>query len=183
MSRRNELQRILDLIDAPKRIPRAVDKQAGSPQIWQMLNTELFRLAWRMEWIGEQQQARNQIGLLGAQHRSLTAPVGMSAKKYFPVVVLTIHARSHRGNRIAQASAVALSVAGKWRPEGFLLPKRKIAAQNRVAMSAESLSERNEQWCIAITARAVRQDQCVPARNIRSMHPAAYMRLNILIEE
>ncbi|MGC2245390.1 MAG: hypothetical protein WA609_02190, partial [Terriglobales bacterium] len=83
----------------------------------------------------------------------------------------------------AQASTIPVSIAGKGRSKTPLLTKRKIAAQDGVAVSAERLGESNKQWSLAIAARAVRQDQRVPAWIMGLVQPSAYMRINILIEE
>ena len=115
-----------------------------------------------MQGIGEQQQARNEVRLFSAQHRGLAASVRVPAKKDLPV-----HDLSHRRNRIAQAGAIALGVAGKWRSKTPFLPERQIATQDRIPMSAKSLGECDQQRSGAISARAMSQDQSVPPRTIR----------------
>lgn len=50
-------------------------------------------------------------------------------------------------------------------------------------MSAESLCKRDQQWRVAIAARAMHQDQCIAARIMRRVHPPAYVRINTLIED
>jgi hypothetical protein len=107
----------------------------------------------------------------------------MSAQKYLPGLALPAHYRPHRRDRVAQAGAIAFGVPGKRRSKTPLLPKGKIAPQNGVAMSAESLGERDKQRGVAIAARAVSQNQCISPRIVRRVHPSAHMRINILIEE
>ncbi len=180
---RNQLKGRLDLLDAAEWITRTVNKQARRGQVGQVLRAKLVWLKRRMQWIGEQQQPRNEIVLLSTQHRGLTTSVGVSAKKYLLVFALPAHDLSHGGNSVVQARPIALGIAGEWRPKTPLLPKRKIAAQNRVTVSAKSFGERDKKWCVAIAARAMRQDQSTAARIVRRVHPAAYVRINILVEK
>jgi hypothetical protein len=107
----------------------------------------------------------------------------MSAKKYLSGLVLPAWYLPHRCDCVPQAGAIALGVPGRWGSKAPLLSKGKIATQNGVAMSAVSLGKRDQQWRVAIASRAVRQDQCTPARFVRRVHPPAHMRINILIEE
>jgi len=91
----------------------------------------------------------------------------MSAKKYLP-----IHHLLHYGNRVMQADAVALGVAGKGRTESLFLAEGQVAAQDCVSMPAEGLRESNQQRSRAVAARSMRQNQGVSRRSVRLVKPA-----------
>ena len=119
-----------------------------------MLDAELLRFARRVQRIGEQQQARNQIWFGGAEHRGLASTVGVAAEKDPARDTLT-----QSSNRVAQARTIALRVAGKRRTGSPVLAEGQIATQDGVAMSSKRFAERHQQRGAAIRTRAVSQDQ------------------------
>ena len=164
----DQRQRLLHFLDTPKRIARAMDKQARRAQVGQMLNAELVLFTRRMQRVGEKQERGDEIGLVGTEDGGLAASVGVSAEKD-----LAGDEFSHCGNRIAQASAIAFGLAGEGRPEWFCLAKRKIATQNSVAVSAKSLGDRDEKWSVRVASRAMGEDEGVIIWGWRSVEISA----------
>ncbi len=89
-----------------------MNEQRRHPQLRQMLDPKLLRLARRMQWIRKQQQARRKTALLGAQHRRLAPAVGVPAEKDSSAAQLP-----HRGHCIPQPLTIAPSVPRPGRTE------------------------------------------------------------------
>src|SRR5579863_3809294 len=89
-----------------------------------MLNAKLLRLARRMEWIREQQQARNQLGLLGAEHGGLASAIGVSAQKN------SASKLADRVHTVAESFAIAGSISGAGWAESAALTEGQVAAQH-----------------------------------------------------
>jgi len=52
---------LFDFRDRAEGIARALDEEAGRIQIEEVLGAELVGLAWWVQWIREQKQARSQF--------------------------------------------------------------------------------------------------------------------------
>ena len=70
----------LQLFDRAERIAGTVHEERGRAQVRKVLRALLLGTARRMERVGQQQQARNQLWFFGAEHAGLTATVGVAAQ-------------------------------------------------------------------------------------------------------
>ena len=170
------------LLDAAERIARAMNEQARRAQAGQMLNTKLLRFARRMQRIREKQECGDEIGLVGAEDGGLASSVGVSAEEDFSAWFVPGHF-AHRRDGIAQTGAVALGLAREWRPKGFRVAKRKVAAQDCVAVSAEGLSKRDEQRNVRVASRAVGEDEGVVVWRWRSVEVSADGGIESVVEK
>lgn len=75
----DHLHGALEFFDRAERIAAAVNEEGRRTQVGKMLCALLFGTARRMERVGEQEQARRQIGFFGAEHARLAATIGVAA--------------------------------------------------------------------------------------------------------
>ena len=81
-------------------------KQTGSPQIRKMFCAKLFRLARRMQRIGQQKESSHELWFIRAEHRSLPSAIRMPAEKDSPRYIL-----AQDSHRIRQPGAVKLGIS------------------------------------------------------------------------
>ncbi|HKM46966.1 MAG TPA: hypothetical protein VJX69_05235 [Terriglobales bacterium] len=119
-----------------------------------MLDAELFRLTRRVQRVRKQEESGDQLWFGGAEYRRLAATVGVAAEKDPARGTFTQYC-----NRVVKSGAIAFRIARKRRARAPFLAEGQIAAQDDVAMSGKSFTERHQQRSGAIRARAVGQDQ------------------------
>src|ERR1035441_9074307 len=146
-------------------------EQAWGTQIRQMLNAKLVGLTWRVQWVGEQQEAHDKIVFGGAEYGGLAASIGVTSE-----IDPSAGQFSHCRHCIAQARSIALCVAGKWWAGTALLAEWQVTTQHCVAMTAESVAESYQQGSVAVASRAVREDQGIAASIIGRVQKAANRR-------
>src|SRR5260370_20133916 len=137
-----------------------------------MLNTKLLPFARRMQWVRKQKKSGHQLGFGCAENGRLAPTVGVSAEKNPPRDFL-----AQGCNRVHESLAIAFRIARKRWAGAPLLAVGQIAAQNEVALSGKSFTERHQQWSRRVRTRAVRQDQGVTVRRIWSVQPSSYRGL------
>jgi len=156
-----------------------MNEECGGAQVGEMLRALLLGAARRMKRVGEQYQARDQIGLLGAEHAALAASVGVPAEENLPRTwTRKIHQFLQCGDGIRQTGAVAGGVAGAGRAEGSRLAVGQIAAEHRVACVGERFGQGAEQWGLGVASRAVRQDHSVAIGRCRDVEKSADRRID-----
>src|SRR5271165_1755963 len=79
--RRDRLDGALKLRDRAERIGGSVKEEARGFQPREMLHAQLLGLAWRMQRIGEEQEARGQLWLLRRENRRLPAAIGVASQE------------------------------------------------------------------------------------------------------
>jgi hypothetical protein len=101
-----------------------MDEKRRSSQFGEVRGPQLGRFARRMQRIRKQQEAWDQVRLLGREHGGLAAAIRMASKINFPADF-----RPQNLNRPAEALAIAGCGAGERGPMGPRLAKRKIATK------------------------------------------------------
>ena len=162
------------LFDRAEGISGAVHEECGRTQIGEMLRALLLEAAGRMQRIGEQQQAGNEIGFFGAEHAGLAAAVGMAAEEdagFFLRAKIPASGNPgqeggtqtlfHRGRCILESGAVAGSVSGAGWAERSSLTKRQIASQDGKSGGRKRFGQGAEQRGVGIPAGAVGEDEAV----------------------
>lgn len=123
--RRNGAERRSHLFYGAKRITRPMDEQRWSQQPREVLGTELFNLARRMQRIGEQEQSIGDGGRLRSQKGCLPPSVRVPTEDDEFRCDLT-----HCFGGALQSLPIARGCARERRTGGVHLAIRKIAAQN-----------------------------------------------------
>ena len=153
-------------------------KQRRSYELGEMRDAQLLRFARRMERIREKDQPINQSGVLSRQHGRLAATVGMSAEEY-----MTRRLLPYQFHGPPQSFSIARGPSGRWRTKRALLPKRQIDAQYRKARIAKRLCHRDQKLSVTVSARSMRQDQCVPIGICWRVQKTTYVRENVVVNK
>src|SRR5512146_366698 len=98
-----------------------------------------------MQWVREQEHARNQPGIVRHHHRGLATSIGLA-----PDVYLTRHQFLDRLHRIAQSLAIAGSIAGAWRTKRPRLSIGQVTAQDGESGSGKGLRQGYQEWRLAV---------------------------------
>lgn len=122
--------------DGAEGVACAVDEERGRAQVGKMLRALLLGAARRMERVGEQQEGRGQVWLLGAEHAGLASAIGVASE----VDAAGQHC-SHLCDCVLQACAVADGVAGAGRAKRTRLAKWQIAAEDGEARGGKGLGQ------------------------------------------
>src|SRR5438874_11424355 len=136
-----------------------------------MLGAQAVRLSRRVQRIREEQQSRDEIGLVGGEESGLPAAIGLAAEKD-----PSRHDATHRGDRLPEAGTVGGGAGGRGRAGRTALAERQIAAQHGKSGGAERFGRREEERRAAITAGAMRQYQPLIAGAARRMQKTANPR-------
>jgi len=107
----------------------------------------------RMQRVGEQEQARDQIWLFSTKHARLASTIRMAGQADTAGGLLF-----HFCDCIFQAGPIAGCITGSGRPEGPHLPVRQIATQDCDSRSREGFCQGTKQRGLSIATRTVGQD-------------------------
>jgi hypothetical protein len=121
-----------------------------------------------MQRVREQEKSCCNLRVLSGQHAALAASIGMAAKKNPSRSFAT---QNFHGP--AQAFTVARGHGGKRRAMRARLAERKIAAQDHAAGIGKSLGQGDQQFALAICARAMGKDKPIAIGLRRLMKKAA----------
>src|SRR5580698_9806834 len=111
-----------------------------------MLRALLLGFAWRVEWVGEQEQAGDRFSLLflfgefGAEHAALASAIGVAAEKDLSRALRLVRIKIptygflQNSDGVFQAGAVAGSVGGA---EGSRLTIGQVAAEDGESVGTE----------------------------------------------
>src|SRR5947209_4495469 len=134
-------------------IPRAVYERRLRPQIREVSSSELCRLVGRMQRIGEQQQSRGKLRILGRRHARLSSAIGVSAQKHATRKIV-----SYAAHGLAYALAVVFRPRRKWWSMRALAAEWQVKAIHRPAAARQILPHGYEQRSITIRTCAVREN-------------------------
>src|SRR4029077_16924428 len=110
------------------------------------------------------------VRLLGAEHRGLTASVGMASQEDMAHRDL-----SHRRDRVLQAIAVAGRVTRSRRPIGTGLPIGEVAAHDNQAGGGKLVRNSHKQGSLRVRSRTMRQHECIAIWILRTVQVATYV--------
>ena len=89
----------------------------------------------------------------------------------------------HCRDWVAQAGAVTLGLSRKRRAEWFRLAKGQIAAEDSIAVRAESFGEGNEQGSVAVAAGTVSKDEGMAVWGLRRVEETADGGIERVVEK
>jgi len=172
----NHLDRALNFFNRSEWIACALDKQRRCAQVGEMLRALLFGTARGMQRVGQQEQARDQVWLLGAEHTGLAAAVRVPAEEkssFFVLVRAKISTSPNvrekwgtqgcfqRCDGVLQTGTVAGGVAGAGWAQGSRLAIRQITAKHGEAFIGECIRQGAEQRGLGVATGAVGQNEAV----------------------
>jgi hypothetical protein len=143
-----------------------------------MLGSHARRIARRMQGIRRKQQPRNPLRILGCNHRTLTASVGMPSQVDVAVELLL-----HDHNRMDQSLLVPCCVCRTWRPERPHLPKWQITAQDSYTRFGKCGRERHKPRRIRTRPGAVREYERRIRPSRRGMQESPHRGITCAIHE
>jgi len=167
--RRNQLERSRYLIVRTKGIAPTVDEQRGRVELREVAGAQLRRFARRMQRVREQEKSCRNFWIRSGQHASLAAAIGMATEKDSSRRLLPQDLHGP-----AQTFTIAPNHGGKGRTVRARLAKRKIATQDHAACIGKSFGQGDQQFALAICARAVRKDKRIAAGLRGLMKKAAH---------
>ena len=129
-----------------------------------MLRALLLGAARGMQRVGEQEEGRGQVRLLGAEHASLTAAIGVASE----VDAAGQHC-SYLCDGVLQARTVDGGVAGAGRAKRTRLAKWQIAAEDGEARRGKGLGQGAEEWCLGVRSGAVSEDHAILVGSFRNV--------------
>src|SRR5689334_20103781 len=152
-----------------KGIASTMDEQRGSLKLGKVAGAQLRWFARRMQRIREQQKSCSNFWMLGGQHAALAAAIGMASEKNSS---RRFAAQDSHGP--AQTFTIARGHGGKGWAVRARLAKRKIATQDQAACIGKSLGQGDQQFALAIGARAMSKDKPIAAGLRGLMKKAAH---------
>lgn len=159
---------VLEFGDGAEGIARAVDEERGCAQVGKMLRALLLGTARGMQRVGEKQEGRGQVRLLGAEHARLASAIGVASE-----VDATGREFFYSSDCMGKAGTVTGGVSGPGRAEGAHLAKGQVAAQHGEAGGGESFGQGTKEWGLCICAGAMGEDQAVAVRVFREVQESA----------
>src|SRR5579863_8237299 len=151
----DQIKRRTHLSKRAEGIGRTMYENRAGRQRRKMRYAQLSGLAGRMQRVRQQEQSLRQLRLIGRQHAGLPAAVGMAAQIDMPR-----NDRAQSVNRLLQARAIGGGAPRRRRPTA-LPAKGQIASQDNQAGGVKRLGRRHKQGRVAVSARAMREDQAV----------------------
>ena len=131
-----------------------MDEQRRRVELGKVAGAQLRRFARGMQRVREQEKSCCNFWILGGQHGALAAAIGMASEKDPSRRFL---AQDFHG--AAQTFTIARGHGGKRRPVRARLAKREIATQDHAACIGKSVGQSDQQFALAIGARAVSKDK------------------------
>lgn len=169
---RNESQCCVHLVGRAEGVARAVDEEGRGAQLGKVGSAELGGFVRRVKRIGEEQEAIDELRILGKEHGGLAAAVGMAAEKNTAADLFF-----DERDGAAQAVAVAFGIATR-RAKAAVNAKGQIEAEHREIGSGESVGDCDEQFRLAIGAGAVSEEKCLTVGIGRQMEKATNRRIS-----
>jgi hypothetical protein len=166
--RRDQREGAAQFVDRAERIAGPLDEQRRDAEPGKMIGPQTVRLSRRMQRVREEEQRRNELGLLGGKNRGLPSAIGLAAEeegaRYDAV---------HRVDCRPKAGAVRCRAGGRGRPGQAALAERQVAAKHNEPSRAECLGRRDQERRAAIPTGAMRQHEAAFRCGVRPVQKAA----------
>jgi len=152
----NELDCFGHFLDGGEAVSCSEDEECWTLEIGEVCGSQFGWALRRVQWVGEQEKAFDEVGLGGGEDGCLASSVGMTAE-----IDAAGKMAAHRLDGGLQALLVSLGAASGRRPLWARLTEGEIAAEDGKAGVSEGRGESDKERRVAVCSGAVSEDEAV----------------------